>query len=204
MTFLNQLEWRWATKSFDPLKTISDEQLKIILNAIKLAPTSFGLQPFRVYIVSDEGIKAKLSEAAFGQPQPKEAPYTLVFCADQHVDARVESYINIHANGNEAIIEKMNEFKNMVKGMVTTQPEEMQSAWAAKQAYIALGFAMAACAELQIDSCPMEGFNAQAINEALELPSNLKTCVMLPIGYRSADPTRPKFRFADELLFVRK
>lgn len=204
MTFLNQLEWRWATKSFDPLKTISDEQLKTILNAIKLAPTSFGLQPFRVYIISDEGIKAKLSEAAFGQPQPKEAPYTLVFCADQHVDARVDSYISIHANGNGAIIEKMNEFKNMVKGMITTQPEEMQGAWAAKQAYIALGFAMAACAELQIDSCPMEGFNAQAINEALELPSNLKTCVMLPIGYRSADPTRPKFRFADELLFVRK
>lgn len=204
MSFLQQLEWRWATKSFDSSKTISDEHLQQILKAVKLAPTSFGLQPFRVYIVSDEKMKAGLSEAAFGQPQPKEAPYTLVFCADQDVDGRVESYIDLNANGDSSIIEKMAEFKNMVKGMVSNQSAEAQGTWAAKQAYIALGFAMAACAELQIDSCPMEGFRADAIDQLLELPPNLKTHAMLSIGYRSAEPARSKFRFTDELLFIRK
>lgn len=202
MTFLSQLDWRWATKSFDSTKPVLEEQLATVLKSIKMAPTSFGLQPFRVYVVSNEETKLKLSESAFGQPQPKQAPYTLVFCADREVMKRADSYINLSANGNEEIIAKMQDLKNMVQGMVGSLDDQSRTAWASKQAYIGLGFAIAACSELGLDSCPMEGFTPQTVNLALGLPDHLQSIAMLPIGYRAEEPSRPKFRFPDEDLFV--
>lgn len=203
MTFLSQLDWRWATKSFDSNKPVTKEQLATVLKAIKMAPTSFGLQPFRVYVIANEEIKLKLSESAFGQPQPKQAPYTLVFCADREVLKRLDSYINLSANGDEEVIAKLQDFKQMVQGMVGSVDAQSRTAWASKQAYIALGFAIAACSELGLDSCPMEGFTPPSVNQALNLPEHLQSIAMLAIGYRNEEPSKPKFRFPDEELFVR-
>lgn len=201
MTFLSQLDWRFATKLFDASKTVPEEQFQKILHAIHMAPTSFGLQPFHVFIVRDEDVKQKISQAAFGQPQPKDAPVTLVFCADSDVSAKINTYIETASGGDAAIKESMSSLRDMVNQGIGSASEEQRFAWAAKQAYIALGFGMAACAELGIDSCPMEGFNPQVVDETLRLPTHLRSIALLSIGFRAAEPTRKKVRLTDTELF---
>lgn len=205
MSFIKNLSWRYATKVFDSNKKVESAHVEKILEAIRLAPTSFGLQPFHVTVVENQELKDKLQGFAWNQPQIGTSSQVLVFSYRTDVLARINTYFEMISGGNEEMRKSMEGYETMMKNFAEGMPEEKVPSWAAKQAYIALGFALAACAELEIDSCPMEGFNAAAYKEALELPENITPVVLLPIGYRSeSDTVRAKVRFPETDLFSNK
>lgn len=198
MSFLTQLSWRYATKKFDSTKKLSEEQLHKIMEAIKMVPTSFGLQPFRVIVVTNSDTRVKLKDAAWGQSQVTDASHLLVFCADTNVAPRIDTYFEMASGGSSEVREKMKGYEDMMRGAVNAVPQENMLSWTSRQAYIALGFALAACAELEIDSCPMEGFDPQQFKTILELPEPINPVVILPVGFRGADDVvHPKVRFND-------
>jgi len=202
ISFLSQLSWRFATKRFDTSKSVSEADLGQVLEAIRLAPTSLGLQPFHVYVVESQTMKEKLHPAARNQMQIIEAKYVLVFCARLDIVQRVDDYINESTKQHPELVGTMETFRQYRKGLFpASRSAEDVLAWASKSTYIALGFGLAACAELKVDSCPMEGFDKDKVAEVLQTPSHLKPVVCLAIGYRSQEPDRPKFRFPKEEVF---
>lgn len=199
MSFLSNLEWRYAAKKFDTTKKVSDDDMNKILKAIRLTPTSFGMQPYHFYVVTNEEKKAAIEAAAYHQPQVSTSSHLIVMCARNDLTAVKDEYFDALSGGSNEVREKLSGFEQMVTGFLPHASPE----WAKKQVYIAQGFALAACAELQIDSCPMEGFDAAAVAKILEVPSNLDVAVMIPVGYRAVDEhPRPKFRFTKEKVFT--
>jgi|GEM_PF-180667 len=200
-TFLSNLQWRAAIKQFDG-STLSDKQIETILDAVRLAPTSYGLQPFHVTVVADMKVREQLKKAAWDQAQLTTASHVLVFSARTDLKDRVEAHLMNTAGGNPDIRAKLTGFEAALKEFAEGKTEADIQQWASKQAYIALGFALAACAELQIDSCPMEGFDPVQFKTILGLPSHLYPCVILPVGKRAASEViRPKVRFGGDDLF---
>ena len=199
MSFISNLNWRYAAKKFDPTQKVSEENLDKITEAIRLTPTSFGMQPYHFYIVTNQDKKDAIQAASWNQPQVGTCSHLIVMCARNDLMAVKDEYFDAMSGGSAEVREKLKGFEDMVAGFIPHASPE----WAKKQVYIAQGFALAACAELQIDSCPMEGFDAVAVAKILELPSNLDIAVLLPIGYRAVDEhPRPKFRFAKEKVFT--
>lgn len=201
MSFLKNLNWRFATKKFDPNKKVSAKNIGIILEAIRLAPTSFGLQTFHVYVVSNKNVQKKMLPIAFMQSQIVDASHILICCGRNDVIKRINAYGKLIIEKNILDQLKTKNLQNIMKNAMVGKTNNQLMVWAQKQAYIALGFAIAACAELKIDSCPIEGFNAKEIDKLLKLPTYMHSVVMLSIGYRKEDPSRPKLRFPKEDLF---
>jgi nitroreductase len=200
--FIDNLNWRFAAKEFAADSAVSEENLKGIIEAIHLCPTSYGLQPYHIYVVSNPETKEKLQEAGFNQPQFSTASHILVFCARTDVKERVDIFADAATGGDSEKREKMKGFLDMMYGFAENTTGEKAENWASRQAYIALGFAMAAAAELQVDSCPMEGFSKEEFDEILQMPTHIKSEVVLALGQRTADPKRPKFRYPEEDLFT--
>jgi nitroreductase len=199
MSFLENLNWRYAAKKFDTTKKVSDKDFNKILEAIRLTPTSFGMQPYHFYVVTNQEKKDAIQAASWHQPQVGSCSHLIVMCARNDLMAVKDEYFDAMSGGKEEIRTSLSGFEQMVTGFLPNASPE----WAKKQVYIAQGFALAACAELQIDSCPMEGFDAAAVAKILEVPSNLDVAVMIPVGYRAVDEhPRPKFRFIKEKLFT--
>jgi nitroreductase len=201
MSFLTQLEWRFSTKKFDPEKKLSDESVGKILTAIRLTPSAYGLQPFHVVVVTDVEIKKKLQEASYGQPQPADASHVLVFFSRTDILDRIDAYMKL-SFGDESGSEKAVKIAERFRQMAGRYEGATGAEWAAKQTYIALGFAMAAAAELEIDSCPMEGCDFAAIKDIFDLPEIFTPVLLLPLGYRAEGPARSKTRFPKEDLFT--
>ena len=195
MSFLQNLDWRFATKSFDSNNKVSDSDLKKVLHAIVMTPTSFGLEPYRVDVVSDLATLDKIQTAAFNQPQVGSCSHLLVFSARTDALDRVEKYFETASGGSPETREALKGYEDMMKAAFTGKPKEEVMLWAQSQAHIALGFALAACAELKIDSCPMGGFTASEVKEVLQLDAIFTPTLLLPIGFRAEEPSRPKFRF---------
>ena len=199
MSFLSQLNWRYATKKFDTTKKVSDENLGKLIEAIRLTPTSFGMQPYHFFIVTNQEKKDAIQAASWHQAQVGTSSHLIVMCARNDLTAVKDEYFDALSGGSEEVRENLSGFEQMVTGFLPNASPE----WAKKQVYIAQGFALAACTELEIDSCPMEGFDTAAVKTILELPANLDVAVMIPIGYRAVDESpRPKFRFPKEKLFT--
>lgn len=205
MSFLSQLDWRYATKAFDPEKKVSEADLEKILHAIRMAPSSFGLQPFHVIVLTDPALRETLKPVSFHQAQLSDASFVLLFCARTDITSRPDEYVDGVSQGNEDVKQSMNAYKGMMVGSIQSKSEAERVAWSARQAYLALGFGLAACAELGIDACPMEGFDTKAVGEILGLPEQkLEALAYLSIGYRKDAPTPPKFRFSSEDLFSKR
>jgi nitroreductase len=203
-TFLSQLNWRFATKAFDPEKKVSEEDLVKILEAIRLAPTSAGLQPFHVFVITDQNVRKEMQQFSAGQSQVTDASHLLLFCVRSDVHERISAYIDVTENGTPFDSEKRTRTEERMKKMMGTRSSRDLTEWAARQTYLAMGFGLAACAELGIDSCPMEGFDAPEIDKLLELPPYMHSVAYVTIGYRKDDPTKEKVRFPQEDLFTRK
>jgi hypothetical protein len=187
--FLKNLEWRRAVKHFGP----GTVDLKPVENAIINAPSSFGLQPYKIIIVTDPELKKQLRPFSFGQAQIEECQTLYVFCAVKDIEVRLEQFID--ETKNESM-------RGMIKGFLDACPDKV--AWAKQQAYIALGFGLAACAEKQIHSCPLEGFMPDKYVEILKLGDNMAPCVLLAVGPESKeDKPGPRFRFDAGDLLVR-
>lgn len=203
-SFLQNLDWRFATKKFNPEKKVSEVDLEKIVTAIQKAPTSFGLQTFHVEVVSDADLRVRLREVSFDQPQVTDASHLLIFCARNDVSQRITDMIDTMSGGDGEAKKNLEPYEQMMRGAIQGKTSEELMNWASRQTYLALGFGLAACAELQIDSCPMEGFDARAMHEVLGLPNHIVPFAYLAIGYRSEGPAHPKFRFSQEDLFTHR
>ena len=194
MSLIQDLNWRYATKNMSG-ETVSTEKLETILAATNLAATSYGLQPFTVLVVSNEEIKAKLQAAAYGQTQVGSSSSVLVFAVPLKITtADIEAFINLVATTRSIPVEVLDGYKGMILSTVGALPAEQQQIWSAKQAYIALGTALAAAAEQKVDACPMEGFDAAQFDEILGLTEKgLKSVVIMPIGFRAADDATAQY-----------
>lgn len=202
---LAALKWRYATKQFDPARTIPADTWAVLEQALVLSPSSTGLQPWRFVVVTDPEVRKQLHPAAYNQGQILDASHLVVFCgkapptaadADRHVahTARVRNV------GPETLAG----FAKMVKGAATRPPEE-GTAWAARQCYIALGVFLATAAMIGVDACPMEGFEPARFDAILGLPAKGYGSICLAAaGYRSPDDKYaglPKVRFpVDEVV----
>ena len=207
MSFLENLNWRYATKKFDSTKKVTDEIIQKIRDAVRMAPTSYGLQMFSVLEVENVEIREKLKEVSWGQSQVTDADRLFIFLSRADGEKRIEDMFSNMSGGNEEIRKTaLAEYENMVRGSVLSKDKESLLNWSAKQSYIALGFAMAAAAELNIDSCPMEGFDPIKAKEILGLDDDFMPAVFLPIGYRDESDQskdRPKWRFPENHIFTK-
>lgn len=189
MQLIENLKWRYATKKYDAAKKVTEADIAKIYEAIQLSASSYGLQLFKVLNISDPELREKLKPASWGQPQLTDASHILVFCNYINVkDEYVDGYVNLKAETQGLDAEALKPYGDFIKGKMNETPVEHQQVWMAKQTYIALSSAMSACAELKIDSTPMEGFDPAAYNEILGLEAKgLQAAVVLAIGYRSEE-----------------
>lgn len=208
MSVLNNLKWRYAAKRMNGQK-IPAEKLENILKAIQLAPTSIGLQPFTVMVVEDEELKAKMAPAIYNQPQITEGSHVLVFAAwKEYSNENVEKYLNNIASVRGIPVDSLDGLRDMISGTLSRHTPEQLLNWNMRQAYIALGTGLAAAAEEQVDSTPMEGFDPDALDAVLGLQEKgLRSTIILALGYRDAEKdhlsSATKVRRNKEDLFVR-
>jgi nitroreductase/dihydropteridine reductase len=189
MSLIDKLNWRYATKKFDHKKKLSPVQLDELLKAVHLSPSSAGLQSYKIIVVEDPAIRQKLREAANGQSQITEASQLIILASETNLDeAYVKNYIDHVAKTRQIGRENLEGFEQMINGNVSKLTAEQKLNWSNKQAYIALGVLLTSAAELGIDACPMEGFNAAKFDEILGLTEKgLTTTVIAPVGFRSED-----------------
>ena len=206
MNLIDHLNWRYATKMFDPKSRVSNQDLEFLKEAIRLSVSSYGLQLYKVLIIENNEVKAALRKASWDQSQITDASQLFVFCNythdyDRHVDDYVERIITAQDNSSDGI----KQYGEFIKSSIAKMSTEERKSWSEKQTYLALNNLLIACAELKIDACPMEGFNNQAYNSVLGLDElGLNAAVIAPVGYRSAsDKTqnRKKIRKTKEELF---
>jgi len=206
---LEQLNWRYATKQFDPNRKISAADWATIEEALTLSPSSGGLQPWKFIVVTDPAVRAKLLPASYGQRQISEASHLVVFASKLNLgDADVDAHIRRVASVQGAPAEALLPLRNMlVGGIVKALDEPARNAWARNQAYIALGNLLTSAAMLGIDACPMEGFDRAQYDEILGLKAQgYASAVIATLGYRSSGDKyagAPKVRFPKEQLFAR-
>ncbi|MFO7744649.1 MAG: NAD(P)H-dependent oxidoreductase [Psychroflexus sp.] len=206
--YIENLHWRYATKKFDSEKEVSEEDLETLLEAIRLSASSYGLQPYEVFVIKDPEVRAKLKPAAFGQPQITDASYLLVFAYNTNVDEKyLDQFVKNNSETRNQPVEDFNGLKEMIQNSVLTFSDDKKEVWASRQVYIALGNLLSAAAELKIDVCPMEGFNPDEFDKLLDLHSkNLKSVTLATIGYRHEDDQlkdAKKVRKSKEELFTR-
>jgi nitroreductase len=187
-TIVRQLNWRYATKKFDATRKIQTPDWKTLEQALVLSPSSGGLQPWKFFVVNDPAVRAKLRGAAWNQSQVTDASHLVVFAAKVGFGpADVQRHIERIADVRGVTLESLEGYKNMMLGVVS-RPAEQVDAWAARQAYIALGTFLSAAANLGIDACPMEGFVPAQFDEILGLREKGYTAVVIATaGYRAAD-----------------
>lgn len=201
---IEQLYWRYATKKFDPSKEIPEPVWKTLEQSLVLSPSSFGLQPWKFLVVRNPEIRQKLVEASWGQKQVVDASHLVVFTIKKDIDkSDVERYVKRMAEVQQIPVENLDGFSDMVKEFLANPPFPLdRNKWAARQAYIALGFFMFAAATLEIDTCPMEGLIPAEYDKILGLPEiGYSTVVACCAGYRASDDknaTRPKVRYPTE------
>ncbi len=186
--FLDKLNWRYATKKMDPAKTVPEEKVAKIVEAIRLAPTSSGVQPFELFVIRNEATRAAIRAVSWDQAQITEGSHLLVFAAwDNYTEARIDAVVDqmVEERGPSEMLQA---YYDNLKTMLLPRSAELNHAHAAHQAYIALGFALAAAAELEVDSTPMEGFDPAQVDEILDLKSKgLRAKVLLPLGVRAEE-----------------
>lgn len=206
VNIIEDLNWRYATKKFDPNKKLSDEQLETIKESIRLSASSYGLQAYKVLIIEDPAIREKLMEASHGQRPVVDASHLLVFCAATQVDASdVTTYMNLIAKTRDVDVKNLEPFQNGILGSLQNKSDQEVVNWTSKQTYIALGQMIHTCASIRVDALPMEGFVPKLYNEILGLDAlNLTATLACPIGFRhDEDPAQhnKKVRKSTESLF---
>ena len=205
---LGQLNWRYATKQFDPHRKIGDQDWATIEQALLLTPSSGGLQPWKFIVVTDPAVRAKLLPASYGQAQITDASHLVVFAAKKNFsEADVDAFIRHTAATRGVPVESLAAYRDMlVGGIVKSMDEPARDAWARNQAYIALGNLLTSAALLGIDACPMEGFDRAQYDEILGLNAKgLASAVIATVGYRASTDkyaNAPKVRFPKEQVFA--
>jgi nitroreductase len=189
MELIKSLEWRYATKKMNGDK-IPQDKLNRILEATRLAPSSYGLTPYQVIVVESQELKEKLVPACYGQTQLADSSVVLVFATWDAImtENGVDDYINNIADQRNIPVNVLDDFKGMMMGTISNMSEEQKTIWAQKQAYIGLGVSIVASAVEEVDSTPMEGFVPAQVDEILGLKDmGLSSVVILTLGYRDTE-----------------
>ena len=208
---LKALNWRYATKKFDPKRKVSEADLSVLMESLRLAPSSMGLQPWKFMLVRDPAARKRLCAACFGQKQVVDASHLIAICAMKEITpAYLSRFMGAMASANPVestagkIVQaaKLAGYRKMIEGNAFSMGKEKTAVWNKKQAYIALGFLLFACAQLGIDSCPIEGYGKEQAEKALGLDKmGLEIATVVPVGYRAKDDTHAKeskVRFSKE------
>lgn len=185
MKLLDALKWRYATKKMNG-KVIPEEKLDYILEAARLSPSSSGLQPYQIFVISNKELLEKIKAISFDQSQITDASHLLVFAAwDGYSLERIEAVFNKTVLERGLPLDAMDAYKERLWSMYEPLGQEWHANHAAKQAYISFGIAIAAAAEQNVDATPIEGFLPSELDKILELNKlGLKSVVLLPLGYR--------------------
>ncbi len=185
---IEKLNWRYATKKMDPSKAVPQDKLDRILEAIRLTPTSSGLQQFEVLVVTNKEIREKIKAIAWGQSPITDGSHLLVFAAwDNYTAERINGMFDLVNRERGFVNEGWENYRQMLLNTYPQRDPEVNFQHAARQAYIALGLAMTAAAFEGVDCTPMEGFDPVALDEILGLRAmGLRSAVILPLGYRDA------------------
>jgi len=188
MSLIEDLQWRYATKKMNG-QVVPQEKVDYILEAARLAPTSSGLQPFEILVITNKELLEKVLPLAHGQRQIVEASHVLVFAAwDNYTEERINEAFTRNNEERGLPSSATDAYKNMLLKMYLAKPAEENFTHAAKQVYIGFTAAIIAAAEQKVDATPMEGFNPAALDELLNLKEKgLRSVLLLPIGYREAE-----------------
>lgn len=209
LPIIEALQWRYATKKFDPAKKVSEKDMQELLEAARLAPSSYGLQPWGFVVVTDPAVRKQLRPHAWNQPQVEDASHLIVLCSRTDIDAAyVKRYVQAIAKTRGIPEEPLETYEGMMLGFVkNTTPEELAS-WAKHQVYLALGILLESAALKRIDACPMEGFDAKRFDDVLGLAKHhLTATVLCTLGYRAPDDhaaALAKVRFAASDVVVKR
>lgn len=204
MSLLEDLNWRHAVKAFNPNEKVSQKNIDKIIEATRLAPTSSGLQPFRVLVVENQEIKEKLVAGALNPECMKECSHVIIFAGwENYSDEKIDGIFDRTTDSRGLPRGRFDSYTTMLKAHVGAKTEQQNFEHIARQSYIAMGLALAQAAELKIDSCPAEGFDSQVVDEVLELNKlGLKSIALIYVGV--SDPERDwigqmsKFRLPTE------
>lgn len=208
-SLLDSLQWRYATKSFNPDQSIPADTWDAIEQSLVLTPSSFGLQPWKFIVVTDQETKDALLPHSWNQPQVAECSHLVVLCAKNKVTSEdVDAFLDSIANTRQVTKESLEGYAGMMQGFLNRMDDAASLTWAKNQVYIALGQLMTSAAVLGIDACPMEGITPAEYDRILDLEgTDYRTTVVCPMGYRSEGDkyaTTPKVRFPrEQIVFTR-
>lgn len=207
MKLIDALHWRYAVKRMNG-KKLPEAKLNAILDATRLSASSMGLQPYTILVVENDELKKKIHPVAYNQPQILESSHLLIFTAWENVTEKdVQDYVDNIIQTRGVTPESLVPFKGSMLNFINGRTQEEKYQWSARQAYIALGTALAAAAVEEVDATPMEGFDAAAVDEILGLKEKgLRSVSILALGYRDAENdfmvNAPKVRRNKEELFL--
>lgn len=211
MDLLQQLNWRYATKKMDPAKAVPQDKIERILEATRLTPTSSGLQPYELIVITNKELREKIVPIAWGQRQIADCSHLLVFAAwDDYTQERINMMFDlVSSERNYKDNTLWEDYRKRLLGTYPKRGAETNFQHTARQAYIALGTAMIAAAAAEVDCTPMEGFDPNALDELLGLRAKgLRSVLLLPLGYRESDKDwlvnlkkvrRPREQFITEI-----
>lgn len=208
---LEKLNWRYATKKMDTSKPVPQEKVDRILEAIRLAPTSSGLQPYEVVVVQNKELREKIKPVAWNQEQITDCSHLLVFAAwDDYTDERINMMYDLINAERGVTVERNENYRKMLLNMFPARGPEINFQHAARQSFLGLGTALIAAAFEGVDSTPMEGFDPTALDKILELRERgLRSVAIMPLGYRQTEldwlvnlkkVRRPKSQFITEII----
>ena len=189
MNIIDSLEWRYATKKFDPSKKLTEHQIETLKKAFNLTATSFGLQPLKLIVIENKELQEEFVKHCYYQRQVADASHLLVLCIETDTPTEaINAYFDLEKEIRGTSEEVISKFRDQLTNMFKNKTLEEKQLSATYQTYIALGNLLAVCAVEKIDSCPMEGFVPEKINELLNLTAqNLKSVLLMPVGFRAED-----------------
>lgn len=203
-TILQSLNWRYATKQFDPTRKLSDADVATLLESLRLTASSFGLQPWKFYVITSQAVKDQLTPVSWNQKQVSDCSHLIVLTARKKIDpAYLESYVDDIVATRGTPKESLKGMHDMILGFAEGHPAPLD--WSKNQVYIALGTLLQTAGLLGVDACPMEGLDKAAYDKILNIDPDYTTAVACPLGYRAATDKYAglkKVRFPAEKLFV--
>lgn len=196
MSDISHLEWRAAVKHYDTSKKLTDDQLETLSQALNLAPSAYGIQPYHFVLVTNDETLEKLGEAGYNQPQFTESTGVFVLASRiETTEADIDAYLENIAETRGVSLESLDGLAGAMKGMIQRMSPEENEQWAARQVYIPVGFLTATAAQLKIDASPMEGFDSEQVDSILGLREKGYTSrAIVAVGYRSDEDTYSKMK----------
>jgi nitroreductase len=186
----DSLEWRYATKRFDPTRTIAPETWQVLEESLRMAPSSFGLQPWHWIVVTDPAIRKQLQAHSWNQPQIVEASHLVVLASARDIsEDNIDSFLKLTADTRSIPVESLAGYRGMIVPFVKNlKGNNALESWTTRQVYIALGMLLSSAALLHVDACPMEGISPAQYDAILGLDkTNFSTRVACTLGYRAAN-----------------